>query len=110
MLHKFRTKSEVTGLPEFPDSVILEAERITAVLDTCYNRFGYDGGYVLIAENIADLQEVKAHHIDYTTEPPEVIKEINGFASVLYLPATEYSISLIMPIEVMEEAGIHEQV
>ena len=68
MLHKFRTKSEVTGLPEFPDSVILEAERITAVLDTCYNRFGYDGGYVLIAENITDLQEVKAHHIDYKVE------------------------------------------
>ena len=108
MLYKFRTKSEIGSLSQFPKSVISELEKITGTLDTCYNRFGHDGGYALVAENISDMQEVKAHHIDYTTEPPEVIKEINGFVSVLYLPATEYSISVIMPVEVMKEVGIHE--
>ena len=108
MLYKFRTKSEIGSLSQFPKSVISELEKITGTLDTCYNRFGHDGGYALVAETVADLQEVKAHHIDYTTEPPEIIREINGFVSVLYLPATEYSISIIMPIEVMKEVGIHE--
>ena len=108
MLYKFRTKSEIGSLTQFPQSVISELENITGTLDTCYNRFGHDGGYALVAENISDMQEVKAHHIDYTTEPPEVIKEMNGFVSVLYLPATEYSVSLIMPVEVMKEVGIHE--
>ena len=108
MLYKIRTKSEVGSLGQFPQIVISELENITGTLDTCYNRFGNDGGYALVAENVADLQEVKAHHIDYTTEPVELIREINGFASVLYLPATEYSISVIMPTEVMKEVGIHE--
>ena len=108
MLYKIRTRAEIGNYSDLPKGVISELESITGTLDTCYNRFGHDGGYALVAENVADLQEVKAHHIDYTTEPVELIREINGFASVLYLPATEYSISLIMPTEVMKEVGIHE--
>ena len=76
MLYKFRTKSEVSSLGQFPQPVIAELESITGTLDTCYNRFGHDGGYALVAETVADLQEVKAHHIDYTTEPAELIREI----------------------------------
>ena len=108
MLYKFRTRAEIGNYSDLPKGVISELENITGTLDTCYNRFGHDGGYALVAENISDMQEVKAHYIDYTTEPPEIIREINGFVSVLYLPATEYSISVIMPIEVMQEVGIHE--
>ena len=108
MLYKIKTKSDIYNLSNFPDAVISELESITGTLDTCYNRFGHDGDYALVAETVDDLQEVKAHHIDYTTEPAEVIKQMNGFVSVLYLPATEYSISVIMPTEVMQEAGIHE--
>ena len=103
MLYKVKSKSEVCNLSDFPDAVISELESITATLDACYNRFGYDGGYALVAENITDLQEVKANYLDYTTEPPEVIREINGFMSVLYLPATEYSVSLIFPESLTKE-------
>lgn len=110
MLYKFRTKAEVGEIANLPAEVISELQNITGTLDTCYNRFGHDGGFVLFAETVEDLQEVKAQHLDYTTEPPELIREINGFVSVLYLPATEYSISVIMPVAVMKEVGIHEQV
>ena len=110
MLYKFRTKAEVTEADSPPAEVVSELENITGTLDPCYNRFGHDGGFALFAETVEDLQEVKALHLDYTTEPPELIREINCFVSILYLPATEYSISLIMPVEVMKEAGIHEQV
>ena len=103
MLYKVKSKSEVYNLSDFPDAVISELESITGTLDACYNRFGYDGGYALVAENVADLQEVRTRYLDYTTEPPEVIKEMNGFVSVLYLPATEYSVSLILPKELSKE-------
>ncbi len=104
MLYKIRTKSEITRLQNvFPKCVTEELERVTYTLDTCYNRFGHDGGYALVAESIADLAEVKAHHIDYTTEPAEIVKQINGFMSVLYLPATEYSVSLIFPESLTKE-------
>lgn len=103
MLYKVKSKSDVYNLSDFPDAVISELESITGTLDACYNRFGYDGGYALVAETVDDLQEVKAHHIDYTTEPAELIREINGFVCVLYLPATEYSVSLILPKELSKE-------
>ena len=103
MLYKLRTKAELYSLSNLPRDILPELENITGTLDACYNRFGYDGGYALVAENITDLQEVKANYLDYTTEPPEVIREINGFMSVLYLPATEYSVSLIFPESLTKE-------
>lgn len=69
MLYKIKTQAEISSLPHhLPTEVIDEVKRVTKILDTHYNSQDIDGGYVLIAEEEADLKMVKRDYLDYTQE------------------------------------------
>lgn len=97
MLYQFRTKSEAMTLADrFPPEVLEQLCDIAATMDSCYNSHGIDGGYILLAENVHDVEDIKRIHLYYTTEPVELVKHINHYISALYLPATEYAVTIVM--------------
>ncbi len=97
MLYKIKTIEDIQNIePVYPRYVVDEARRIAEILDMNYNNSGMDGGYIVLLEDEADTEELK-EHIDYSTEPIELLKIIDDYVSLLFLPATEYSISVIMP-------------
>ena len=99
MLYKIKTKSEIDPIRnKLPEAVITEALRVADFLDIWYNSLDMDGGYILIAEDIADLDSVKKEYFDYSDTIYE-LKDIlcNNWVSVLYLVGTEYSVTLITP-------------
>lgn len=96
MLYKIKTMADSKTIEnKFPNNVIAEVKRVAEILDTYYNSQGIDGGYILIAEDIADLNCVRDKYFDYTDTIYEFKDEIDEWASVLYLIGTEYSITLI---------------
>lgn len=98
MLYQFRTKSEVMSLSDrVPKDVLEQLCEVAEILDSCYNSNGIDGGYILLAENVRDIEDIKNTHLDYTAEPIENVKKLNNYLSVLYLPWTEYSVTIVLP-------------
>lgn len=96
MIYKITAKSEIAGIADkLPQRVIAETERVSTILDENYNLQGIDGGYILIAEDIADLACVKEKYFDYTDVVYEFKDDLGDWVSVLYLVGTEYSITLI---------------
>lgn len=101
MIYKIKTKSETESLKgTLPARVISETERVADMLDEYYNSQGMDGGYILIAEDIADLDCVKNEYFDYTDTVYEFKDNIGNWVSVLYLIGTEYSVTLITPTHI----------
>lgn len=75
MLYQFRTKSEAMTLADrVPHDVLDQICDVAAIMDSCYNSHGMDGGYILLAENVHDVEDIKRIHLDYTTEPVELVK------------------------------------
>ena len=98
MIYKIRTQKEIEALKgTLPSNVISEAERVADILDKYYNSQGMDDGYILIAEDIADLDSVKNEYFDYTDMVYEFKDDIGGWISTLYIIGTEYSVTLIVP-------------
>lgn len=96
MIYKITTKTEIEALKgHIPVNVISEAERVADILDKYYNSQGMDGGYILIAEDIADLDSVKNEYFDYTDMVYEFKDDIGGWISALYIIGMEYSVTLI---------------
>ena len=113
MLIQFRTRAEVLTLASrVPSEVLSHICEVCSILDDSYNSHGVDGGYILLAENVQDLLDIKAHHLDYTTEPIEFLRRINGYISVLYLPATEFGVTIVLPQNIapkeMTEGGFSD--
>lgn len=101
MLFQLRTKAEALTLTSrVPAEVLSHICEVCAILDDNYNSHGVDGGYLLLAENVQDLLDIRAHHLDYTTEPIEFLRRINDYISVLYLPATEFGVTIVLPQEI----------
>lgn len=110
MLYQFRTREEATTLADrIPDYVLNQLCNVAEILDSCYNSHGIDGGYILLAENVQDVEDIRRIYIDYSTEPVESVKKLNDYLSVLYLPATEYSITVVLPesIALDEMKGVY---
>ena len=97
MIYKVKSLKDISVISSiFPQYVVDEASRIAEILDTNYNNYGMDGGYIVLIENERDTEELK-RCIDYCSEPVELSRIIDDYISLLLLPATEYSISVIMP-------------
>lgn len=107
-LTHLKEESMVYGLPiEVQENI----EGIITILDEEYgeNRDQYkdDGGYVILIEEEADFQIVKEKtHIDVDDVIVEYVDKIecsNGkvYTSSLVLCNNDYSISLIIPFEIM---------
>ena len=97
MIYKLKRKTDVALITgKFPYEVISEAERIADILDIYYNSQDVDGGYILIAEDIADLVCIKEYYFDYENTLYE-FKDVlsKDWISILYLIGTEYSVTLI---------------
>ena len=104
---KLKSKDDLYKLDGIATDIRNEAERIAEILDENYNSCGYDGGYIVVAESQEDFNVIKNECVDYTTEPIEIYREIGCCVSILFLPATEYSISIlahkdIVPSEIRE--------
>ena len=98
MIHKIKTQQDILPLNgKFPKEVIVEVKRVADILDTHYNSQGIDGGYILIAEDIADLDCVRNEYFDYVNMVYEFKDNVGDWASILYLLGTEYSVTLITP-------------
>lgn len=93
---KLRSTSQIRGMEYLHEDILYEVKRTAGILDMYYNSRGYDGGYVVIAECEEDLERIKEECIDYTAEPIELITRHGCCLNILFLPATEYSISVIM--------------
>ena len=103
MLIKIQTKSQLGLLCHLPIEVVAEAERVTSILDENYNNNNVDGGYVLIAESVDDLETIINGFFNYREIPFEFVNRVNcsssdDYVSILYLLGTEYSATVIMPI------------
>ena len=104
MLYQLRTKAEALTLADrVPNYVLNQLCDVAEILDSCYNSHGIDGGYILLAENIQDIEDIKRIHVDYSDEPVENVKKLNDYLSILYLPATEYSITVVLPESIAPE-------
>ena len=96
MLIKIQTKSQLGLLCHLPIEVVAEAERVISILDENYNNNNVDGGYVLIAESVDDLETIINGFFDYREIPFEFANRINcsssdDYVSILYLLGTAYS-------------------
>lgn len=92
---KLKSKVDLYKLDSIATDIRNEAERIAEILDENYNACGYDGGYIVVAETEQDFNAIKSECVDFATEPIEVYREIGCCVSILFLPATEYSISIL---------------
>lgn len=98
---KLKSKSDLHKLNGIPTDIRNEAERIAEILDNSYNSQGYDGGYIVVAETREDFNTIKNECVDYTTEPIEIYREVGCCVSLLFLPATEYSVSILAHMDIV---------
>lgn len=104
MIFKIKTMKDVDVLKgRFCVEVVNECKRLAGIFDDNYNCISMDGGLVAVIENNIDLEYVKEHYVDYTSIPYEFADVIpdSGYVSVLFLPATEYAVNLIIPISIL---------
>ena len=110
MTYKVKTMDDVVSLPcQLPLAVRDELVRSTAILDYEYGTFraDADGGYSLIVQTAADLDEVKAH-IDYDQHPPEWVNKFDSYVAAMYLMTNDFSITLFMPLSVAPHSILNE--
>lgn len=98
-----RSTSQMRNMEHLHKDILYEVKRTAGILDMYYNSRGIDGGYVVIAECTEDLERIKEECIDYTTEPIEVITRHGCCLNILFLPATEYSISIILKDDIVPD-------
>lgn len=110
---------EITYLKEMERVHVLPIEvqevikGILKILDSEYgstrDKYSDDGGCVVVAENIEDFKEIqKKTNLDFNDVIVEYVDKIvcNGgkvYTNSLVLCNNDYSISLIMPFEIMPE-------
>ena len=103
---KIANRSEIVIIKHLPIEVINVVAEIATVLDDNYgiNRdVEHDlGGYILIAKNEKDIEEIRKI-VDLQNNLPEYVDLISCFASESYtnslmLLSSDYSISLIIPL------------
>ena len=90
LLYRVATQTDLATLPiSLPDRALTELLQCTIILDIEYGKDRdpmQSGGYSLIAETSADLEEVKKT-INYDTHPCEWATRLgnSGYLSALYL-------------------------
>ena len=105
-----REMDKVQGLPVEVQEVI---KGILEILDLEYgsnrDKYADDGGYVIVAESIEDFEEIqKKTNIDVNDVIVEYVDKISCADGKVYMNSlvlcnNDYSISLIMPFEIMPE-------
>lgn len=92
-----------------PAEVIAVIEEIANILDTEYgierDVAGDNGGYILLITDEKDLQVLGNQHIHLNAMFPEYVDKIRAstgehFTHSLLLLGSDYTVSLIMPLEI----------
>lgn len=112
MLYRIGTEKEITEevIMRLPEEVTRELLRSTIILDYEYGAerdYLRSGGYSLIAENAADVEEMGAV-IDFIEHPCEWAVLISGYVSALYLLNDDYSVVVFIPEDVVPEVLIED--
>ena len=113
MLYIIGSKQSALEVAErLPDEVVSELIRGAAFLDDEYGEerdFAESGGYSIVAEDEADLPDVKAR-IDYDRHPCEwaTVLGKSGYCSALYVMNDDFSIMLYLPITCAPDAVLRE--
>lgn len=102
MMKKIYKKSQLLEVNNIPTEVI---EGIKATIDVLNENYGADrdieldlGGYIVIAENIVDIEVLKQDKLQgLVPEYTDVIEVVNGenYTSSLYLLSSDYAIVVV---------------
>ena len=98
-MHVIKTTTEAWQVAgEVPEEVLTELVRGAAVLEAEYGDGGA-GGYAIVIQSSADLEEAK-DLLDYSTMICEWATRLgdSGYLSALYILDNEFSVVLYMPI------------
>ncbi len=96
---KITLNTDITVFLHLPMEVIREVMRVMEILKENYGDYGIDGGYVLIAETKDDIELLPVNIADYEFAD-RIQTPIGDYVSVLYLTGTEYSVTVIIPMEI----------
>ena len=101
-MKKIYKKSQLLEVNNIPTEVI---EGIKAIIDVLNENYGADrdieldlGGYIVIAENIVDIEVLKQDKLQgLVPEYTDVIEVVNGenYTSSLYLLSSDYAIVVV---------------
>lgn len=70
-----------------------------------------DGGFVLLAENVADLQELHRYGLNIQTAIPEqvnLLKTEPVYLNALYFMNNEFGINLFLPLSIAPDILLSE--
>lgn len=105
--------SEIQKISLMPIEVQESIKSILVILDDSYgenrNKYSDDGGYVIVVESIEDFQIIKSNtYIDIENIIVEYVDKIECsmgkiYTSSLVLCNNDFSISLIIPLEITPE-------
>ena len=106
-MKKIYSKEQLKQLKEYPIEVI---NRIFEAIEILDNNYGANrnvdsdlGGYILIAENIVDIEVLKQDKLQgLVPEYTDVIEVVNGenYTSSLYVISSDYAIVVITTEEI----------
>ena len=108
-MYKVGTVKELAQFAgKMDDCLYREALRIVTVLDYEYGADrdvdNNDGGFVLIAENIQDIQLICQRYKNLDSNLCEVVDAFNGsrgqYINAMFISNNEFGINLLMPIEI----------
>lgn len=88
-----------------PENIFIEALNIAKILDAEYgskrNILTDDGGYILIAETVTDLDYICMNYVDIRSKQPEQVNILvvaPDYCNALYLLNNEFGVNVIMPM------------
>jgi hypothetical protein len=94
----------------------LAALRIVKILDEVYGTDRdvdkSDGGFVLVAENVQDVEAIKRRYENLDSNSHEAVDVVKGDSGVLvnafFLHNNEFGVNVLLPIEIAPEALLRD--
>jgi hypothetical protein len=116
-LFKAGTKAELEKFKGMlPNEIFQEAFRVVAMLDETYGPDrdveNGDGGFVLIAETVQDIEHINRRHMKLdgnAQEAVDVVKCGDGFfINAFFLNNNEFGINVLMPVKIAPYALLND--
>ena len=108
-----RRKEALALADELPGAVVGELLRYTRITEKIFGKecdYFEIGGFVVVADDVKDMDTVKEKFINYEEHLCEWANRLKGsnFVSALYLLNNEFTILLILPISLAHESILAE--
>jgi hypothetical protein len=117
MLIKAGTVKELTQFEGMMNrDLYLAALRIVKILDEVYGADrdvdNGDGGFVLIAENVQDVEVINRRYKDLTSGSHEAVDVLNcesgTYIDAFFLSNNEFGINVLMPVDIAPAALLRD--